>query len=385
MNSLLCKTIGLNFLHYLALYASRPYLSLLAQELGGDPLEIGLVVSLYSVIQVAAALPAGRWIAHGGLRHASVWGGVIFTVGTLLLIASSCLWLVGAAAFMMGLGHSFLLLCGQHMVTGAVKETERAKAVGLLSFFNSAGTFLGPVLGGWLQDDIGRRFGFLGAALLSAAGLGAALCMPAQPACAQQERVDFHKEQQSGQMLRDVAMSGAVFFATDILSTYLPLYGSNMGLSAMLVGAILSANGMAQMAVRPFMGCLCAHRPARQVLRRCLLVGGVGTACLGFSGRFWPLLAVSVGIGCMIGLANPLTLLVVSDSAGSARSRALALRVIANYGGQTLSPILFGMLAESCGFAAVFWSSGSVLLLCGLAGGSREQRSQYGKKRRKGS
>ena len=55
------RTILLNFLHYTALYASRPYLSLLVEELGGSELEISLIVSVYSLVQVGTALWVGRY------------------------------------------------------------------------------------------------------------------------------------------------------------------------------------------------------------------------------------------------------------------------------------------------------------------------------------
>lgn len=369
------RAILLNFLHFLALYASRPYLSLLIGDLGGGRMETGFILSLYSVVQIAAALPAGHWIARRGCRRPVRWGGAAFLTGTVLLTAARDLWMTGMASVLLGLGHSLILLSAQHIVTGVPEPDARARAVGWLSFFNSAGVFLGPLAGGYLQDVLGRNPGFLGAVVLSAAAMAAGAGLPGRS----EERGDAQTSFKACFCLNkvvwsEVAMSGTVFFTTDILAAYLPLYGTELGWSSTLAGALLSANGLAQMAVRPFLGRLCARRPARQVLRCCLLAGGVFLACLGWSDPFWLLMAASAASGCAVGLANPLTLLTVSASAGEEeRSQALALRVMANYAGQSLSPVLFGAVAAGLGLGAVFWCGGGVLLLCSWVVGRRSE------------
>ena len=102
------RTILLNFLHYTALYASRPYLSLLVEELGGSELEIGLIVSMYSLVQVATALLVGDWIAQGGTRAPEFFGSIYFLLGTTILMLTSNLWLVGMGSLLMGAGHGLI-------------------------------------------------------------------------------------------------------------------------------------------------------------------------------------------------------------------------------------------------------------------------------------
>lgn len=142
MNQAQNRTILLNFLHYTALYASRPYLSLLVEELGGSELEIGLIMSMYSLIQVATALLEGRWIAQRGTRAPAFFGSICFLLGTTILMFTSNLWIVGVGSLLMGVGHGLILLRGQYNVTGISDETLRTVAVGWLSFFNSVGTAL---------------------------------------------------------------------------------------------------------------------------------------------------------------------------------------------------------------------------------------------------
>ena len=359
------QVILLNFLHYTALYASRPYLSLLAQDLGGSELEIGVTVSLYSFIQVFTALPAGRWIARRGPKRPSCFGTFSFLCGTVLLMFTSDLRLAGLSSLLLGAGHGLILLCGQHSVTGIADDTARTAAVGWLSFFNSVGTALGPLLGGKLRDLSGSGLGFSGARLLSLASFFAALRMAhGQPKGGETERV---RPALQKPVVLDIFLSGAVFFAADVLPVYLPLYTSQLGLSSFLTGAVLSANGIAQMAVRPFMGHLRKWYSVRQLLQKCLLTGGVCIALIGAIPAFGGILLTAALAGCTIGLANPLTLLTVSSAANDAeRSQILALRVMANYGAQALSPIILGEVSGVMGLAPVLWCGGGILFLSGI-------------------
>ena len=121
------------------------------------------------------------------------------------------------------------------------------------------------------------------------------------------------------------------------------------------------------MAVRPFMGHLRKWYSVRQLLQKCLLTGGVCIALIGAIPAFGGILLTAALAGCTIGLANPLTLLTVSSAANDAeRSQILALRVMANYGAQALSPIIFGAVSGVMGLAPVLWCGGGILFLSGI-------------------
>ena len=359
------KIVWLNLFHCLSLHASRPFLSLMAAQLGANAVEVGLISAPYSLVQAVAALPAGRLIAAQGVRPVGLSGGGSFLAGLLLLMQAQNLWVLAVASALMGLGHVLILLCGQYVVTAGSDSTEKAQAVGWLSFSTSLGSFLGPVLGGAMQHCWGSRMGFTGGLLSAAVGLACACCLPGKTArpsgCPPAASVSIR----GGEPWRDIITSGVIFFSADILTTYLPLYGRQAGLDTAAVGIILGVNGLAQMAVRPFMGRLCARYTMYHVFRLCLLTGGGAIAAIGTTGGFVPLLLAAALAGCSIGLANPLTLLTVSGTKDDAlRSRVLALRVMANYAGQTVSPLLFGALATLAGMRPVFWVSGGILLLC---------------------
>lgn len=357
--------IPFSFLHFVALHASRPYLSLLAASLGADAVGVGIISSMYSIVQVVCALMIGRLIDRAGQKPPSVLGAACYVLGLAVLLTARSLWLVGFSALLMGFSHGVILMCGQHVMTGIDPKQGREHLVGCFAFSNSAGAFVGPYLGGAAVDALGVRLGFLAAGAVAVLALGASLLLPNIRCANGGDRAPVISLLRNAQVMKNVVLSGAVYFAADIITTYLSLFGVERGLSVKEVGLVLALNGMAQMVIRPFLGALCRRLSFSRVFYSCLVLGGASMITLGFAKNFLIMASLSVLVGLAIGLANPLTLLTVADGAGAAdRSSVLALRVMGNYGAQTLSPLVFGALANLAGLSTVFFGSGGVLLFC---------------------
>lgn len=355
-------------MHSTALYASRPFISLLASANGADSLQIGYITAAYSVVQAGFALVISGVLDRRGFRPTVLFGSALFALACAGLACSVYLWQIAASTMLMGLAHGLVLLSGQYAMTGIGDEAVRDRWVGYYIFANSVGFFIGPTIGGFLMDSFGYGRGFLGASAISLLGACAALACPNYRSGRTQDRSGLASLLLDRDILRNIAVSGAVFFAVDIINIYLPLYGAECGLSAAAVGMVLSANGIAQMSIRPFLGALVQRLTKYRAFMVCMIAGGTGLALLGVARGFWPLMAVSVFVGLTVGLANPLTLLTVADVATpETRSRVLALRVMFNYVGQTASPIAFGALASVLGLWPVFWCSGAMLIACSAA------------------
>ena len=225
-------------------------------------------LSITDAVLLIIVVSAGYLILRQWLGDKRLWRPVI-----ALLLFSSCLRQVGIGSLFMGIGHGIILLCGQHSVTSVPDDTARTAAVGWLSFFNSVGTAAGPLIGGKLRDLYGLHYGFSGAVLLSFGAILASFSMPST-----QVKATIHSRAPlriKKPLVLDIILSGTVFFVADVISVYLPLYTYQMALSGILTGTVLSANGVAQMIVRPFMGHLRNWFSVRRLLQSCLLICGV--------------------------------------------------------------------------------------------------------------
>lgn len=355
--------IGVNFLHYTALTASRPYLAGFASQLGANAMQVGIVTSMYSVIQALCAIWIGGLIAKRGSRNAALIGTALYLVGVVGLIFIDSWILVALCMLFFGFAHGAITMSTQYVVTG-LSGANRERIIGYQSFSNSAGMFIGPYIGGFLKDfDI--RYSFMAAAAIAALDLCLVLLMPKihRPKAAQEKRATTLELVQNPRVMKNVLLSGAVWFGADIAGTYLDMFGTSRGLTGAQVGTVLSMYGMAQMLIRPFLGTFCRIIKRDKLFQLSLLLAGVFMITLASSSVFWIMLTLSILLGATVGLGNPLTLLTVTDGISARdRSGVLALRVMGNYGAQTLSAFLLGALATFVGAAGYFYGGGTVLI-----------------------
>lgn len=356
------KAIAVNFLHYMSLTASRPYLAGFAAQLGANELGIGFVTSMYSIIQTVCAIWIGSLIAKRGSKTAAVVGTGCYLVGVTGLIFVNSWLLVAACTLLFGFAHGAITMSTQYVVTGLGEDANREKIIGYQAFSNSAGMFIGPYIGGFLKD-IDIRYSFAAAAVIAALDLAMALSLPNVKKDRVQNRSTTMELVRNPMVMKNVLLSGAVWFGADIASTYLDMFGTSRGLTGAQVGTVLSMYGMAQMLIRPFLGFFCRFIKRDRLFQLSLLLGGVFMLMLSGSSVFWIMLTLSILLGATVGLGNPLTLLTVTDGISPKdRSGVLALRVMGNYGAQTLSAYILGALATVMGAAGYFFGGGTVLI-----------------------
>ena len=99
--------ISTNFLHYMALTASRPYLAGFATQLGANTMEVGIVTSMYSIIQAVCAIWIGGLIAKRGSRQAALIGTTCYLLGVTGLVFVRS-WVLVALWFFVSLGKDAL-------------------------------------------------------------------------------------------------------------------------------------------------------------------------------------------------------------------------------------------------------------------------------------
>lgn len=357
--------IVINGLHNAALFAARPYLSLIAADFGASVMVVGFITSLYSVSQVLWAMPLGRLLDRRGTRPVARCGAAAFLLAVLGLTFAGHLAVITLCAILLGLSHVTLLLSVQNMLTAVCDQTRREHYIGMISFSASAGAFSGPLLGGYLRDTLGSSRGFLGAAGLGLLCLLLTLVLPVREQTAGSARkASLGGLLRNSQIMRPVLVSGAVLFATEVTMSYLPLYCAQIGISALTIGSIMSVKGIAQMIIRPFLKTLVQLFRRERLLTLCLLLGGLCLAAYGLVHASWLFFVVAGLAGLSIGLALPLTLLAVSLVAPpDQRSQVLALRIMGNYLGQSMSPLIFGLIGQLAGLAPVFWLSGLVMAI----------------------
>ena len=135
-------------------------LPFLQTDLNATAIWIQWVVEAYSLFLSALLLVGGSLGDLYGRRRIFNIGVVIFVVASALCgFAANIEQLIGARA-LQGIGGALLVPGSLALISSSFDEDKRGKAIGTWSGFSAMTTAIGPVLGGWLVENISWRAAF---------------------------------------------------------------------------------------------------------------------------------------------------------------------------------------------------------------------------------
>ena len=377
-----------------ALNLARPLVSYRAIALGADATAVGLITAVYALLPILVAVPLGRATDRLG-RSAEVLllGVVLLGAAPLLLAGAEALWSVGLASTALGFGHLAFMIAAQGLVAGRSPAGGLDRAFGLFTAVTSAGQLIGPLLAGALLG------GSSGAALLPATRtaliVAAACTLPAVPVAlvaAMRFRRDVRPDEgpvperaripallaRPG-MRPGLLVSLALLATVDLLTAYLPLLAEERGITPAVVGLLLGARAAASLASRLLLG-----RLAARWSRSTLVVASAAGSAVALVVASWPgagvaVMAVALPLcGFFLGIGQPLTMtLTVRAAPVSARSTALALRLLAHRLGQVAVPTGAGLVAGATGAAGALWLAGGLLAGSAAAAADATRRGAF--------
>jgi MFS family permease len=362
--------------------ASKVSVALFGIELGANPLEIGVLVALYSLFPMLLALHLGRLSDRFGMRLPMVCGSLGMAAG----LAVPWLWpaLPGlyVSAAVIGASHVFYHVSIQSLVGQLSSPENRTRNFTTYAMVLSVGGFVGPLAAGFGIDTFGYRHAYLAltvmpllaVVILSRRGQN----LPAPKASADEASVRNAIDLWRLPELRRVFLTSAVVLTgIDLYQFYLPIYGRSVGLSASVIGVVLSMFSAASFLVRLVMPPLVRRLGEEGLLRYALAVGAIGFLALPSLGNAWFLGGVSFVVGLGLGCGQPVsTILVYARSPEGRSGEALGLRIAVNNFIHLAGPLAFGTVGAALGVAPVFVAN-AVL----LAGGSYLSRTTPGKSR----
>lgn len=361
---LLCST----FQHQLLIYTVRPYVSLLADELGASSLQIGLLIMLSSILPVVMALPIALWVNRIGCRKLTVLAGILYLPACGMLAMAKSLAMVASAMLVLGAAYTLEFTTLQFQSTRGDLGAPSSSVVGYYTLCNSLGVSAGSFVGGQLNELMGMNYCFVGSFVIGLGNLALVLLLRAPDLTTRQEASGTVREILMIKNLPAILICGGLtMYGLEIVNTYFPLYGKEIGLSPAQIGVVLGISGVGQLLVRPFMHSLTRKVPLFALLGIFMAISGAGILCFGFAGGYAFCICIAALTGITLGILNPLCLFAVTATVELAkRAKALAVRVMVNFTGQAIGPVGFGALASAAGYKSVFWVSGMLLLVGAL-------------------
>jgi multidrug resistance protein len=144
-----------------------PLLPYYATEFGANALLVGVLISSFSVAQLAVAPLWGRASDRYGRRPMIIAGLVLSAAAYLVFAFAGSVWLLLLSRVVQGVGGGTIGVV-QAYVADATPPDRRTKSLGWLSAVTSFGAVVGPAFGSFLDQAGGRNAPGLAAAVLAA-------------------------------------------------------------------------------------------------------------------------------------------------------------------------------------------------------------------------
>lgn len=350
---------------------------LYATSLGLGPQWLGLLVALPGIFPVLLALPAGRWVDRFGPARwlfASMLG---LASAPLSLLALPGVIGLALSRLLVGFCQLFVTLSGQSLVAALENGRSHQSNFAAYSTLLALGRMLGPIAMGLLIDTRGFRASFAAVlALLLLGGALAYLVMRGSGHTANGTRQGLRTGRAAVRSVTSnvgfqlaVLGSSGIFLALTVREAFMPAMMEELGLSATVIGALVSLGSLTAVVIRPIMPQVVAALggTARTIVVSMGAVAlGVGFLALApvldGSVVFFAVLAVVAGFGS--GMAFPLSIVsVASHVPREERALALSLRLSSNHIVELSAPVLGGVLVAAAGYPAGFAVAGLVLAL----------------------
>jgi MFS family permease len=345
---------------------SKLVVSLFAVSLGADPLDVGVIVSLYALVPLVIAVYAGRITDRLGMLRPMAAGTSGVVVGLIVPGLWPGLPALYLSAAILGGSYVFYHVAIQKLVgTISTPETRSQNFAGY-SMVLAIATFLGPLVFGYAIDRVGhaRTYLLLAAVPLTTLALLAAFrrLVPAHASEAGHHGGPVFDLLANRGLRRILLTSGVILTGIDLFSFYLPIYAHDIGLSATVIGRIMAMFALASFVVRVGMPRMVARYSEERVLAGSLAVAGGTYLLFPFFTDARVLGAIAFLLGLGLGCGQPLsTMLTYSRSPQGRTGEALGLRLTVNHFTHVVVPLVFGAIGMAFGLAPVFWTNAAFL------------------------
>jgi MFS family permease len=124
-----------------------PIIPASAQALGASLPTAGIILGLVMIGTLFADIPAARLINVLGERKAMMSAAAVASIGVLIALLATTLWVLGLGIFILGASVAVFGLARHSYLTEIVPYSHRARALSILGGVFRAGHFIGPLIG----------------------------------------------------------------------------------------------------------------------------------------------------------------------------------------------------------------------------------------------
>jgi MFS family permease len=332
---------------------------------------VGLLVAIYAFLPALLAVVIGRYSDRHRPAPVFIVGTVLLGIGSAGLAVAPSLTTVAIATVALGLGAMMIMVGAQSVVARISTEDDLDRDFGLTSAAASIGQMLGPLGTGWVltgdTNSAGTVIAFAAGSGLCVLALVFALRYPDEPGSKSSDGPP-PRWAETVAILRIPGVPGAMtasiaLLATvDLLVAYLPLIGERAGITAGVIGILLSLRAAASVLSRVLIGILIRRFSRTQLITASTLMTAVLLPAIAFVSSPSLLGVLLVVLGFFLGLGQPLTMTLITTAVpATSRGAALAIRMLGNKAGQVAVPAFVAASTVVVGLGGGFVLLGTIL------------------------
>ena len=338
-----------------------PILPASAQALGASLPTAGLITGLVMVGTLFADIPAAKLINATGERKAMLLAAAVGSIGVLVSLLSTSLWMLGAGMFLLGASVSVFALARHSFLTEAVPYSHRARALSILGGVFRAGHFIGPMIGALLITLISIEAIYWNAVLFCA--LAAVVLvfvkkdqMPDTPL--REPGATWKVAKRESKKLATLGVVSAIMGGLRTARIVgLPLWALHIGLSPAVTALYVGIAGALDLALSYSSGQIMDRFGRRWSALPTLLGLSLTFSLLTIANDATTFLAVALVMSLANGVGSGIILVIGSDLAPKGeRNEFLASYRLLVDAGVAATPILISVIAAAFGLASAMFA-----------------------------
>jgi MFS family permease len=270
----------ISFVSQLGIAIMLPLLPLYGLSLGASPLQLGLMTSVFAIANASAQFGSGFLLDRYGARRFVNAGTAVYAIANGLIASAQSAVSIIAFRGLAGLGAGTNLVASQLYISQVADRTRLAFFNSMLSAARSAGSVLGPALGGLVAVGGDLRLPFLIVGITSGVAFVASLFLPRAQSVAHPTAATGGT---SGLFSRTVLtlLAGNLCLLIGFggwVTSYAPFATTRLGWTTFDVGIIFTLFGIGDITLGPWLG----HLADRTGRRRMAVVASIPIFLFGF-------------------------------------------------------------------------------------------------------
>ncbi|WNS78624.1 MFS transporter [Domibacillus sp. DTU_2020_1001157_1_SI_ALB_TIR_016] len=368
-------------LFMVSIAGSRPLIPLYAYDLGVSHAEIGVIVALFSFLPLFLSIYLGKMIDRVGIKGPLI-ASIVFGILSMVIVASfNNITGVYLSQVFAGFAQLVFVLSIQAYSGQFSKSKLREYYIAVFSIAVAAGSFIGPLITGFLSDTFSYTYAFFSLGIILIFILPISFFFTSKKTMS---KINGKPKNNAFLLLRlpdlrkAVLVSSIVLLAKDTYNAFFPLLAVENGLSAFIIGVIVALNAGAGMLIRGFLPWISQHLKRDVVITLSIFFAGLSYLLHPITDHVISLSILSLVLGFCTGIAQPLSIFATIIALPKERvAEGLGLRLTFNKLTQIIAPLSLGAVSGLTGMSGVFFLCGAVI----MAGSVNSQKIALYKRR----